>query len=136
MTLMGRIMNFFGMNEEEDPYEEAVEADSVLSSAKGKSKIVSLHTQKNIRLVLYEPRTYEDTQEMADNLKSYRPVVVNLQRVRRDLGCRIIDFLSGTVYALGGSIQKLGTDIFICTPINVDIQGTITEILKEDHVRD
>jgi cell division inhibitor SepF len=135
MTLMSRIMNFFGMNEE-DPYEELAETDSeAVSSAKGKSKIVSLHTQKNIRLVLFEPRTYEDTQEMADNLKSYRPLVINLQRVRRDLGYRIVDFLSGTVYALGGSIQKLGTDIFICTPANVDIHGTITEIL-EDRARD
>lgn len=125
-TWMNRIMGFFGMGDD-DHYEE--EEDAVVS--KGKNNVVSLHTQKNIRLVLFEPRSYEDSQEIADNLKSHRPVVVNLQLVRRDQAMRIVDFLSGTVYALGGSIQKLGPHIFICAPANVDIQGTITEMLEE-----
>lgn len=131
MTLMDRIMGFFGVTEE-DEYDEELENDISSSPAKGKSNIVSLHTQKNIRLVLFEPRTFEDTQEIADNLKSHRPVVVNLQRVRRDVGMKIVDFLSGTVYALGGNIQKLGPQIFICTPANVDIQGTITELMQDE----
>lgn len=131
MTLMDRIMGFFGVTEE-DEYDEELENDISSAPAKGKSNIVSLHTQKNIRLVLFEPRTFEETQEIADNLKSHRPVVVNLQRVRRDVGMKIVDFLSGTVYALGGNIQKLGPQIFICTPANVDIQGTITEILQDE----
>lgn len=126
-TWMNRIMGFFGMGDD-DHYEEE-EEDAVVS--RGKNNVVSLHTQKNIRLVLFEPRSYEDSQEIADNLKSHRPVVVNLQLVRRDQAMRIVDFLSGTVYALGGSIQKLGPHIFICAPANVDIQGTITEMLEE-----
>lgn len=132
-TLMNRIMGFFGMSEEDDHYEEEeeYEMEAPLPN-KGKSKIVSLHTQKNIRLILFEPRSYEDSQEIADNLKSHRPVVVNLQLVRRDQAIRIVDFLSGTVYALGGSIQKLGSHIFICAPANVDVQGTITEMLQEN----
>jgi cell division inhibitor SepF len=131
MTLMDRIMGFFGVTEE-DEYDEELENDISSAPAKGKSNIVSLHTQKNIRLVLFEPRTFEETQEIADNLKSHRPVVVNLQRVRRDVGMKIVDFLSGTVYALGGNIQKLGPQIFICTPANVDIQGTITELMQDE----
>nr|WP_220185919.1 cell division protein SepF [Paenactinomyces guangxiensis] len=129
---MNRIMGFFGVSDEEDLYEDDLDTDTTTPPAKGRSNIVSLHTQKNIRLVLYEPRAYEDAQEIADNLKSHRPVVVNLQRVRRDQGMRIVDFLSGTVYALGGNIQKLGPHIFICTPANVDIQGTITELMQDD----
>lgn len=133
MTIMNRIMGFFGVTEDDDRYEEEMDsADPATPPAKGRSNIVSLHTQKNVRLVLFEPRTYEETQEIADNLKSHRPVVVNLQRVRRDHGLRIVAFLSGTVYALNGNIQKLGPDIFICTPANVDIQGTITELLKDE----
>lgn len=136
MTLMDRIMGFFGVNDDE-LYDEEVEGENEsASSNKGRSNIVSLHTQKNIRMVLFEPRTYEESPEIADHLKSHRPVVVNLQLVRRDQGLRIIDFLSGTVYALGGSIQKLGNNIFICTPANVDIQGTITDILSEEEARD
>lgn len=125
-------MNFFGVTEEEDRYEEVSEFESNGATNRGKSNIVSLHTQKNVRLILYEPRTYDETQDIADNLKSHRPVVVNLQRIRRDQGIRVIDFLSGTVYALGGNIQKLGPHIFICTPANVDIQGTITELMQDE----
>lgn len=134
MTFMDRIMGFFGVSDEE-LYEEAEEEKDSSSGQKGRNNIVSLHTQKNIRMVLFEPRTYEESPEIADHLKSHRPVVVNLQLVRREHGVRIIDFLSGTVYALGGNIQKLGENIFICTPANVDIQGTITDILKEEEAK-
>lgn len=128
-TFMNKIMGFFGMNDDDHYEEEDDQMDAVIQ--KGKNNVVSLHTQKNIRLVLFEPRSYDDSQEIADNLKSHRPVVVNLQLVRRDQAMRIVDFLSGTVYALGGSIQKVGPHIFICAPANVDIQGSITEMLEE-----
>ncbi|MOA50091.1 Cell division protein SepF [compost metagenome] len=59
-------------------------------------------------------------------------MIVNLQRVRTDIAVRIVDFLSGTVYALSGSISKLGPNIFLCTPDTVEIQGSITEMLAED----
>lgn len=125
-------MNFFGVSEEDDRYEDVPEFESSGTASRGKNNVVSLHTQKNVRLILYEPRTYDETQDIADNLKNHRPVVVNLQRIRRDQGIRVIDFLSGTVYALGGNIQKLGPHIFICTPANVDIQGTITELMQDE----
>jgi cell division inhibitor SepF len=131
MTFMNRFMNFFGMGDDEEQFEE-MEQQETQPPVTRKSNIVSLHTQKNIRLVLFEPRVFEETQEIADNLKSYRPVVVNLHRVRRDQAVRIIDFLSGTVYALGGTIQRIGPHVFICTPANVDVQGSITEILQDD----
>lgn len=134
MTLMEKIMGFFGVTDEE-AYEEEETKESTIPQVKGRSNIVSLHTQKNIRLVLFEPRSYEESQEIADHLKSHRPVVVNLQLVRREVRFRIVDFLSGTVYALGGSIQKLGSNIFICTPANVDIQGTITDLINDDEVK-
>ncbi|SFG46331.1 cell division inhibitor SepF [Planifilum fulgidum] len=130
-NFMDRIMGFFGIPEEED-LEEVEETESGQPRGRGRNKVVSLHTQKQIRVVLSEPRSYEEAQEIADNLKSHRPVVINLQRVRREQAIRIIDFLSGTVYALGGSIHKLGSHIFMCTPANVDIQGTISDMLSED----
>ena len=97
MSVMERIMNFFGISEEE--VAESKEAQQ--SFGQGRGNVVSLHSQKNIRVVLIEPHTYDEAQEIADNLKSHRPVVVNLQRVHREQAMRIVDFLSGTVYALG-----------------------------------
>lgn len=128
MSVMERIMNFFGISEEE--VAESKEAQQ--SFGQGRGNVVSLHSQKNIRVVLIEPHTYDEAQEIADNLKSHRPVVVNLQRVHREQAMRIVDFLSGTVYALGGTINKLGPHIFICTPANVDIQGNISDLMADE----
>ena len=79
------------------------------------------------KMMLLEPRAYSESQQIADHLKNRNAVVVNLKRVTPDQGKRIVDFLSGTLYAIGGDLQKLGGGIFLCTPNNVNIQGKITD---------
>jgi cell division inhibitor SepF len=139
MRVMNKLMNFLGLQEEEEVvererYEEyGHDQDGNASDQrKNKGNIVSIHTQKNVRLILSEPRSYEETQQIADHLRSRRPVIVNLQRVRPDQAVRIVDFISGTVYALNGNIAKIGPNIFMCTPDSVEIQGSITEMLDEE----
>lgn len=145
MGVMNKFLNYLGLQEEHEQEqdqdreryagtEEQEIETPVFDSRKqsGKNNVVSIHSQKNSRVVLTEPRSYEEAQEIADQLKSRRSVVVNLQRVRRDQAIRIVDFLSGTVYALGGHISKLGPDIFLCTPDSVEVSGTITEILSDE----
>lgn len=95
------------------------------------NNVVSLQaasSSKNSKLVLIEPRVYAEAQDIAEHLKQRRATVVNLQRIDRDQGKRIIDFLSGTVYALGGDIQRIGNDIFLCTPENVEVSGEISNL--------
>lgn len=84
------------------------------------------------KMVLIEPRAYSESQQIADHLKSRNAVVVNFKRVTSDQAKRIIDFLSGTLYAIGGDLQKIGGGIYLCTPKNVNVQGKITEEEKED----
>ena len=79
------------------------------------------------KVILLEPRAYSESQQIADYLKKRNSVVVNLKRVTSDQAKRIVDFLSGTIYALGGDLQKIGGGIFLCTPNNVNIQGKISE---------
>ncbi|MBQ6840605.1 MAG: cell division protein SepF [Bacilli bacterium] len=79
------------------------------------------------KMILLEPRAYSESQQIADHLKSRNSVVVNLKRVTSDQAKRIIDFLSGCIYAIGGSMQKIGVGIYLCTPKNVNVQGKITE---------
>ncbi|MFC4305659.1 cell division protein SepF [Cohnella boryungensis] len=143
MGVMNRFLNYLGLQEEQEQEverERAVDQDEqeietpTFETRKQSSKnnVVSIHSQKNARVVLVEPRSYDEAQEISDHLKSRRSVIVNLQRVRRDQAIRIVDFLSGTVYALGGNISKLGSDIFLCTPDSVEVSGTITEMLSEE----
>lgn len=84
------------------------------------------------KMILVEPRAYSESQEIADHLKSRNSVVVNFKRVTNDQAKRIIDFLSGTLYAIGGDLQKIGEGIYLCTPKNIDVQGVITEESSED----
>jgi cell division inhibitor SepF len=143
MSVMNRFLNYLGLQEEQELEQERermgsdddqeIETPSFDSRKQsGKNNVVSLHSQKNARVVLTEPRTYDEAQEIADQLKNRRSVIVNLQRVRRDQAIRIVDFLSGTIYALGGNISKLGPDIFLCTPDSVEVSGTITEMMAEE----
>lgn len=88
------------------------------------------HIQNGVagsKMILLEPRAYSESQQIADYLKNRSAVVVNLKRVTPDQAKRIVDFLYGTIYAIGGDLQKLGGGIFLCTPNNVNVEGKISE---------
>jgi cell division inhibitor SepF len=82
---------------------------------------------KGNEMILLEPRAYSESQQIADHLKKRNSVVVNLKRVTSDQAKRIIDFLSGCIYAIGGTMQKVGVGIYLCTPNNVTVNGKISE---------
>lgn len=139
MGVMNKLMGFLGL-ENEEYIEETVEEEHEDQDSANKRQLPSrsnnvvpfqAREKEGIRLILCEPRHYSDAQDIADNLRHRRPVVVNLHRVEKDQAKRIIDFLSGTVYALNGDIQKVGDTIFVCTPDHVDIQGTISSVMEE-----
>ena len=88
------------------------------------------------KLVLLEPRAFSEAQQIADQLKSRNTVVVNLKRVTSYQAKRIVDFLSGTIYAIGGSLQKIGGGIFLCTPNNVKVNGKISDDSEGKEVHD
>lgn len=139
MGVMNKLMGFLGLENEEEYIEETVEEQeeqepvTKRQPANRSNNVVPFQAREKegIRLILCEPRHYSDAQDIADNLRHRRPVVVNLHRVEKDQAKRIIDFLSGTVYALNGDIQKVGDTIFVCTPDHVDIQGTISSVIEE-----
>ena len=93
----------------------------VKESTRGNEK-----TLKN-KTILVEPRAFSEAQQIADYLKNKNQVVVNFKRVTSDVSKRIMDFLNGIIYAIDGSMQKLGPGIVICAPKGFEIEGSITE---------
>lgn len=93
-------------------------------------------TSGGTRMILIEPRAYSESQQIVDHLKNRNTVVVNLKRVTSDQAKRIVDFLSGTIYAIGGDLQKIGGGIFLCTPNNVNVQGKITDETEGKDIHD
>ena len=100
----------------EEEYYDLTEEEAIKEADKSGSK-----------MILLEPRAYSESQQIADHLKARNSVVVNLKRVTSDQAKRIIDFLRGTIYAIGGDMQKIGIGIYLCTPRNINVQGKITE---------
>ncbi|ADU30836.1 cell division protein SepF [Evansella cellulosilytica] len=135
MSLKQTFKKFFEL---EDEYEDTVEHSGDIEPTypqrheKEKKNVVSLTSiQNQAKVMLIEPHSYDEVQEIADHLKNRKSVVINLQRLPHEQGKRVVDFISGTVYAIGGDIQKLGSNIFLCTPDNVDVSGSISEMLQD-----
>lgn len=128
---MGFIKNIF--NKEPDVYESDGSGDEYyeLSYEEALNE-----NDGNSKMILLEPRAYSESQQIADHLKARNTVVVNLKRVTSDQAKRIIDFLAGTIYAIGGDLQKIGGGIFLCTPNNVNIQGKITDDKEGKDIHD
>jgi len=126
--IMDKVLGFMGFEEEEVEIldnEEIMVNDDDAGKKKKSGNLFSLHSQKNIRVVVCEPRIFEDCQLIADNLKNRRPVVINLEEADKELAKRVVDFISGATYALNGSMQKVGNGIFLFVPSNIDIAGEI-----------
>ena len=117
-----KFKKMMGMEDEfitpEDEYYENEEMD------KRSREEIDLNGNK---MILLEPRAYSESQQIADHLKKRNSVVVNLKRVTSDQAKRIIDFLSGCIYAIGGTMQKVGVGIYLCAPNNIAVQGKITD---------
>ncbi|WP_342525892.1 cell division protein SepF [Chryseomicrobium sp. FSL W7-1435] len=124
--------------QEERPKQQPVKSmrDRKISSASAAAtpQLVSIqNVQKSSKVILIEPRVYAEAQDISEHLKGKRAVIVNLQRIDKEQGIRIIDFLSGTVYALGGDIQRIGTDIFLCAPDTIEVDGAISDYYYDEH---
>lgn len=138
MGFKSKFKRFFELDDEtyevqsyEEPQSERHYEEESIGKREG--NVVSLQSiQQQVKVILVEPRVYSEVQEIADQLKSHRAVAMNLQRMPHDQAKRVVDFLSGTVYAIGGDIQKLGEHTFLCTPANVDVSGKISDMIEDD----
>ncbi len=98
------------------------------------NKVVNLHSTTvsgNMKVVLFQPKEFEDSKQIVDSLKQRKPVIINIEDLDADLARKIFDFCSGALYALDGHIQKVSRGIFILAPNNVDISGDVKSELAE-----
>jgi len=110
--IMQRMWTFLGFEEDE-------RGAPARDPGGGKAPVFSLHTQRTMEIVVLQPGAYEEAQTAADYLKTNRPLVVNLRAAQKELGQRVVDFLSGVTYALDGHMQRVGEEIFLFTPRQV-----------------
>ncbi|MGF6376185.1 cell division inhibitor SepF [Clostridiales Family XIII bacterium PM5-7] len=96
---------------------------SFSSSSKAPEKRFSVTNTSAFKLVLIEPKSFEECPKLVDSLKGRRPVIINLEKMETEVARKIFDFLSGATYALNGNVQKVANNIFIFAPENVAISA-------------
>ena len=141
-ALMNKVWDLFGMDsadqeeyEDENIYDygnnEEEEEDNKKLFGRKNNKIVNMpQTQSNdIKMVISQPTTFEQSDEICSFLKEKKSVIVNLEYVNKDVARRIVDFISGGVYALDGYIQKVSNSIFLVAPSNYEITN---EMAREE----
>lgn len=143
--LFNKVLNFVGWEAEEEEEEVVEEQEETKEeyqqpqfmqqgAKKYQNKVVNIHSASQFKVVIMQPETFEDAQDICDHLKNKKPIVVNLEEVEKETARRIVDFLSGSVYALDGNIQKVSNGIFLIAPHNVDVMGDFKEELRNKGV--
>ena len=132
-AIMNKVWNIFGMdpqgdeneNEEYENNEEEYNQDDEIEDrriwGRRNTKIVSLPQAQQIKMVISQPTSFEQSEGICDLLKEKKSIIVNLEYVNKDVARRIIDVISGAVHALDGHIQKVSNSIFLIAPYNYDI---------------
>lgn len=138
MRIMDKVLNFIGyeVDEEEQPESVTVIKKNEDFPQRGrKNNLVGLPSPSNaMKMAVAKPGDFDQVQVIADHLKNRNPVVVNVEELDLEMARRIVDFLSGTIYALSGTIQKVSPGIMIFLPHNIEITGDLEHHPSVDDV--
>ncbi|NMA48869.1 MAG: cell division protein SepF [Tissierellia bacterium] len=131
--LFNKFKYFIGIDDYEEEYtiDEDDSFDTIeppISSKRIGGKVVNLHTNSNMKIVVHEPLSYEEAPAIIDDLKLKKAVVVNFEQLDTTVKRQIFDFINGGLYAVEGKIQKVTRDIFILAPLNIEIDGLKDEL--------
>ena len=139
-AIMSKVWNLFGMDQaeeeeevDEDVYDYDYEEEQPVEEKRGllrrNNKVVAMPQSQSIKMVISQPTSFEQSEEICGFLKEKKSVVVNLEYVNKDVARRIIDFISGGVYSLDAHIQKVSNSIFLIAPVNYEITN---EMAREE----
>lgn len=139
--ILNKVLYFMGIGENNEEEHEEVEAvaarpqiEAVTTPAiTKKNNVVNIHSATSpMKVVLAEPTSYDEVQSICDDLKSKKPIIINFENLDKEVSKRMVDFISGAVYALDGSIQKVSNGIVLVAPSNVDVLGSIKNSLGDE----
>lgn len=135
---LGKMMGFEKEYIDEDyiDYDKREESDgygrepaTLINNDRG--KVLNIHSSPKYNMMVCKPTTYEDTESVVNSLKNKTPVIINLSKLEKTLAQRVLDFTSGAVYALDGSIKKVDHNVYVAVPNNVEISGNVREKVAE-----
>lgn len=141
--VMSKVKNFLGFGEYDEDYEgyedfddtdmEEEEGDTiepVIQNNKKNNKVVNIHTNASAKVTITKPTAYEEATEICDALKNRRIVLVNTASLEIKIAQRLLDFISGSCYALGGELQEIEKGVYILSPSNVEVTSDLKNELS------
>ncbi len=159
MSIFGKMKDYFFENPEESEFDDDFTEDAATApdlnlpefekaqpqQPRQRAKVVPMNSTNpapsavpsgtNMKMIVYQPMSYEDAQNIADNLRARKPVIVNMVDLERECAQRVVDFIAGAVYALNGTIRKVSFGIFVIVPSNVSLVGYGEEEQSETNSR-
>lgn len=133
MGVFRRILEVTGFADEEEYYEEIVEEEEILPAAEKKERKVARRSDSSkIKVSVFEPLSFSESRNIAQNLKDGMAVVINLEKTEFQVGQRIIDFMGGVIFAIDGSMKKIGESIIIAAPASFDLGGEFSKGIAEN----
>ena len=154
MGVMDKFINYMKLNDDDDFYDDDYDDEPIIDNRSQKQSVVkddvivedertvkkttpkvtpmrpTKKTGNGMEVCVIKPTSIEDAREITETLLANRTVVLNLEGLDVDIAQRIIDFTSGSCFAISGNLQKISHHIFIITPAIVDISGDFQEILS------
>ena len=138
-AIMEKVWGLFGMDPAEDRDDEEIEnlnsEDEIENDedeqeerklfGRRNNKVVNMPQVQQVKMVITQPTSFEQSEEICGYLKEKKSVIINLEYVNKDVARRIIDFIAGAVNALDGHMQKISNAIFLVAPVNYDIASDL-----------
>ena len=142
-AIMEKVWGLLGVEPEQDrDYEmenvDYIEADNIQDVeeeedrrlwGRKNNKVVNMPQTNQVKMVICQPTTFEQSEDICTLLKEKKSIIVNLEYVNKDVARRIVDVVSGAVHALDGNLQKVSNSIFLVAPFNYDITN---EMAREE----
>ena len=135
VAIVNKVLDFLGVEtnehddfEDENEYETVETENEEETEERGffkRNKVVSMPQVQQVKMVITQPTSFEQSEEICGYLKEKKSVIINLEYVNKDVARRIIDFVAGAVNALDGHMQKISNAIFLVAPMNYDIASDL-----------
>ncbi len=130
--MINKMKEFLGLDEYDDmedyeeEYEEEEEVEEefepvIPSNKRGQNKVVNIHTATSAKVSIVRPLDFAESTEVCDDLKNRKIVVINTTSLDLKIAQRLLDFVSGACYALGGEFQEIEKGVYILSPSNVEV---------------
>ena len=137
MSFSSKLSSFFSADDDFDRFDEEQDEETYPErksvETKNEGSVMELHNNKRPvekKIMLFEPRIFSDVKAIATRLLAGQAAVVNFQRIDDEQAHRVVDFLSGVVFAVDGEIQRIGEQIFLCTPHDFEVEGSLTDTMR------